>query len=578
MSTFVDYDSHGIVGFTDLVSNTVVLDDVSPLTRTPEILAGNLDLTYLPGIAHEAAHHACLDSPVGLALCSLWQSSVSLWWGQLGTEIPQQPSRDLAVAYVAHVVLQPLLEGLALFSEHDLVTGASPVISRVTQRVAALFSRGRMLSSLSFDHDVLRALAAEHDGELLFSVKHNAVLRQARSSAAWTERKLLLLSQPLKGPHRYLLGYLAVKGMYAALVPSCPEFIDPELFFVAAVRHFMHDKPLTDILLRFRENFDDREAAHLAIGMDIGDFLVRFQDLCDELYQNPKRVAQTAMESVIGPLASSANSVEAHHEFFMGLRMAGTMNIAWPRLTKHRREFRFSFQAVLIRLAQNGEAVIFDSGGSQEICRVPTVNGCRPSCWEQGESYIEREGSIEAVQLHDLNTVIVCVLSHDGLIAAFDCRSGQWNPEQLVELLDDMPSAIAVEGAMHAFAQWQSRTKDHDGVREAIDFYEKEARRAVDHLYPQLMLHRWESDSRDLAVQKFDTRGVLSVYDIADETRLAKLSVTVGLICSLEHAAGAMGLEVHELGQLASQLNETSKIACGFEPFVLTDRFIRSRI
>ena len=199
MFGFFDYDLHGFVGFTDLVSNTVVLDDIAPLTKTTEILSGNLELKFLPGIAHEAAHHACLDSSVGLALCSLWQSSFNLWWQQAGNDLPQQPARDLIVASVVNVLLQPLLEGMALFSENDLLTGSSPVISRVTQRTSPLFSRGRMLSVLSLNQDILQSLADQNNRDLLFSMGHSAVLKLARSSYEWTKRKQFLLKSVAKG-------------------------------------------------------------------------------------------------------------------------------------------------------------------------------------------------------------------------------------------------------------------------------------------------------------------------------------------------------------------------------------------
>ena len=584
ISTFVDYDSHGLVGFTDIVSNTVVLDDLSPLSRIPEILSGSLELSFLPGIAHEAAHHACFDSPVGLALSSLWQSSSSLWWEQIGTEIPQQPARDVAVALVANIVLQPLLEGIALFSEHDLFTGASPVISRVTQRVAPLFSHGRMSSLLSLDRDILRALGAENPDALYslahtaYSLAHTAVLKQARCSGEWTERKRLLLSQPLRGSNRYLLGYLAVKGMHAALVPICPELSDPELFFVAVVRHFLHDKPLTSILLRFRNRLDDPEAAYLALGEDMNDLLIRFQDLCDELYSNAGRVAQEAIESVVGPSSLNAGRPEAGDELLMALRTVGTFNIVWPRLMKHRQDFRFSFQRVSIRLAKNGEATILDSSGSQEICRVIAVDGITPSDWEEDRPYVEFEGSIEAIQLRDLNTFVVCILNHDRLVAVFDCRTGQWNSEQLVELLGDMPSAIAVEGAMYAFAEWQSKTRGQDRICETIDFYEKQAREAVDHLYPQLVCRGWEASKRERFVEAFDSRGVFSCCQAQDEGPLAELSLTAGLGCSIADAAQIMKTTGPELRQLVSKFNEAYKQVCGFEPFALTDNLIRSRV
>lgn len=277
-----------------------------------------------------------------------------------------------------------------------------------------------MLSLLSLDRDILRSLVTENR-DALFSAGHTAVLRLARSSGEWLERKRLLLSQPLKESNRYLLRYLAVKRMHAALVPICPEFVDPELFFVAVVQHFLHDKPLVDILLRFRNKLDEPEAAYVALGMDINDFLVRFQDLCDELYVNAKRVAQVATE----PSSLSGSRPEVGDQVLMGFRTVGTLNVAWPRLMKHRQKFRFSFQRVLIRLAQNGEAIILDSSGSQEICRVIAVDGCRPSRWKEHKPYMEFEGSLEAVQFRDFNTFAVCILANDGLVAVFDCRTSQ---------------------------------------------------------------------------------------------------------------------------------------------------------
>lgn len=117
-----------------------------------------------------------------------------------------------------------------------------------------------------------------------------------------------------------------------------------------------------------------------------------------------------------------------------------------------------------------------------------------------------------------------------------------------------MPSAIAVEGAMHAFAEWQSKIKDPDGVREAMDFYEKKAREAVDHLYPQLICHGWEASRRDRFVNAFDTRGVFSCYRVEDEDWLAKISLMAGLGCSIEEAAQMMEITGHELRQLVDRI------------------------
>jgi hypothetical protein len=575
-SSFIGYNSCGIVGFTDLVSNTVVLDNIFPLSRTSEILNGTVDLSFLPGIAHEAAHHLCLNSPVGFALCSLWQSSFKLWWEQIGTEGPQRPARDLAIASAANLLFQPLLEGIALFSEHDLFTGESPIISRVTQRVGALFSRGRRLLLLSGSPDVFRSLASR-GGDVLFSACHTGLLRLARSSDDWTKRKHLLLSQSLKGANRSLLGYLAVKGMFAALISACPDFADPELFFVTVVRHFMHDQALVEILGRYRNEMDDPREADLALDIDMRDLLDRFQNLFDELYANPKAIAQAVAQSAPGGSRSGNDRPMSRTEFLLELRATGTVSIAWRSLMKHRPEFRFSFQRVLIRLSRDGQATIIDDTG-QELFRVTTVEGCRPTRWEEDQSDVTFEGSIEAVQLRDLATFVVCVLGHDGLIAVFDCESGEWNLEERVKLLYDMPSAIAVEGAMHAFAEWQSRARDPNDIRAAIEDYERQANQAVERIYPQLVCRGWEANQRDRMTQAFDQRGVFSIYSEEDERRLTKLSLSAGLFSPLEFVAQVMELEKDELSRLVAHFNRTSKEACGFEPFTFTDQGILSRI
>lgn len=452
----------------------MVVPDLSPLSRRKEILEGGLDFEFMPEIAHEAAHHACLATSVGNALCSLWQSSFSLWYEQAGNRLPQQPARDLAVAYVANTLLKPLFEGLALFCEHDLTSGISPVVSNVTLRVAPLFTRGRIVKLLARDPELRRSIAAA--GRDAFSVAHTEILALARSSREWADRKRDLLSQPLGDDKRYFLGYLAVKGMYGALVPSCPDLGDPELFFVTVVKHFLNDAALTDILLRMRKSTEDPRQAYLAMNQDLADLFTRFQDLMDELYADPAKAAKRASESALQKKSPDAERQVPFSDIVAGTRTVGTFNVAWPKLLNHRQEFRFSFQSVIIRLSKDGTASVKDYHDSYEICQVTTVQACRPLKWEEGESDLPFEGSIEAVQLRNFETFVVCILSSDGLVALFDCESGQWNPEALIEQLDDMPSAIAVEGALNVFNEWNSRTKGNGDIRSAIENCEQQAR------------------------------------------------------------------------------------------------------
>ncbi|MEK6260066.1 MAG: hypothetical protein AABP62_15705 [Planctomycetota bacterium] len=570
----VDYDSDGYIGFTDVVSNAVLLDDISPLSRNRDLVEGSLDLKYLPAFVHEAAHHACYDSPVGLALASLFQSTLSLFWEQVGTKIPQQPVRDLAVGEAAKTLLQPLLEGLALFCEHDLYTGDSPVISRVTERTSRIFTRGPMQVLLR-ESGLIGLDGINRDR--FFSVGHSAVLRQARMSTEWVERKGHLLGQSLNGPERYLLGYLAVKGIYASLITRCPDLADPEVFFLIVTRHFMHDSDLRSILLRFRKRSEDPAESYLHIGQDISDFGNRFQDLFDELFADTAALAKQAIDYTLRPVPAPEDACFGADELFLGMRTVGTFNIAWPRLMKHRREFRFSFQPVVIRLTRAGEAVLLDRLTLREILRTMSVEGCRPVRWEGDKEFEEFEGSVEAVQLLDLTTV-VAILGHHGLIAVYDCESGLWNPSHVVEALDDMPSGIAIEGSMHAFAQWQTQTGDRDEVREMLAFYRRQSIDSVDLLYPQLACNGWKAPERERLMRAFAPNGVFSIYDSEEREAVAKLSLLAGLLAPVADVARNMQSRPDELKQLVTRLNGIATSACGFQPFMLNDAFIFSRV
>jgi len=481
------------------------------------------------------------------------------------------------MARVANILFQPLLEGLALFCEHDLIAGENPVISRVTQRVAPLFTKGRIQSLLKLDSNAILQLAALGGADRAFSIAHTAMLQQARRSKQWLERKTLLLGQPIGGNNRYLLGYLAVKGMHATLASVCQALVDPELFFVSVVHHFMSDQALTEILLRLRKKITDPAEAYLWIGKDTGDLFTRFQDLCDELYRNPGRIAKTAMECATSS-AELGHQPDANLQFLMGFRTVGTINIAWPRLMKHRLDFRFSFQDVIIRLAKDGEAAVCERTTGKEICRITSVHSCRPAIWESGKEYIEFEGSVEGVHLRDIRTTVVCILGHNGLIAVLDCETRKWNLPKLVEMLDDMPSAVAVEGAMHAFAEWQSRTKNCGEISEMIEHYEQQACDAVDLLYPQLACNGWVADRRRRLVDSLKDRGVLGMYEASDESTISELSLAAGIGSLVEAVTQSMGLHRDEFNELVSRLNGISESRSGFEPFIISGELIRSRL
>src|SRR6202035_2685474 len=232
LSSFTDFETAEVQDFTDPVSNAVFLEDVSPLTNAAKLRSGNLDYTYLPSFLHEATHHATFDSQVGAALASLIPSCFSLWTQQVGSDVPGLPARDLAVLRVAVTLLEPLAEGLALFVEHDLIMGPSPVMSNMSRNACLLFTKGRILELLGTNSADLSEKVARGEGPSLMSLAYTSLLKSERTRSEWVSRKSKLLEQPLAGPHRYLLGYLAVKGMYKTLSDAYRPLRDPEAFVV----------------------------------------------------------------------------------------------------------------------------------------------------------------------------------------------------------------------------------------------------------------------------------------------------------------------------------------------------------
>jgi hypothetical protein len=114
--------------------------------------------------------------------------------------------------------------------------------------------------------------------------------------------------------------------------------------------------------------------------------------------------------------------------------------------------------------------------------------------------------------------------------------------------------------------------------REVIEDYEQQAREAVQLLYPQLICNGWVAERRERLVDALKERGVLSLYEAADESRVSELSLSAGVGSLLETAAHKMGLEADALTSLVSCLNEKSKNRSGFEAFEMRGRVIRSRI
>ncbi|MGI8962795.1 MAG: hypothetical protein ACR2IV_24165 [Bryobacteraceae bacterium] len=581
LSMFTDYEPADVPGFTDMMSNAVFLADLAPLENSGKLAAGSLDLKYLSSLLHEGTHHATFDSTVGCALASLFSSCFSLWTLAIGQEAPTMPARDLIVLRTTCLLLQPIIEGMALFAEHDLVTGPSPVMSRPTQHASPLFTKGRIRELLDFSNAATAELLRSAKPEQLFSVAHTALLENYRHSEAALERKLLLLSQALDGPCRYLLGYLAVKGMYRILSQRCPPLKDPEVFLLVLIRHFFHDEELARIILRFYKTSEDPADIYLEIGQDLKDVLDRFQDLTDELYRNTAEASKAAIVPLFtdsgqrslygenGKEGGAGSTLPEDLSFLATIRTVGMINIAWPHLLKHRSDFRFSFEPVEVTVSDDRTIIIRHTDTGREYCLMTRCveNSARGTF----------PGSIEALRLRDFR-IVVCILADEGLVAVLDCETGNWNSPDLCRHLDDLPSAIGAEGAMHAFYEWQQKQADKDSVRELLADYEGQSNEAVTQLYPQLLLYRTHADERNRIMGAL-ANGIGALFaDHASRKRIAKISLLTGCGATVASVASSLGISTEAFRSEVASFNDISKRECGIDFFQLTSSEIYSMI
>lgn len=579
-SRYIDYAPSDADGFTDILSNAVVLNGLNPLDHIDEIRQGSLDLTYLPNILHECTHHATFNSPVGCALAALWASSQTNWIQQVGKSHPTLASRDLAVFQTARTLLTPLAEGLALFAEHDLICGPAPILSNVSQHAMLLFTKGRLSRLLDGLCVAPLRAAVQPQSEDVLSRTHTALLEEARRHSAWLERKAHLLSQPIDGPHRYLLGYLAVKAMYRALSKSVGELMDPEAFFLLLIRHFFHNEELAQTLANLIPDNVEPQEAYLRVGVDLQGVVERIQDLFDALYADTKEAIAHALLPLLTTSGALPLTREDPHategrlpldlDFLLGIRTVGMLNVAWPRLMKHRPEFRFSCLAVEVEVTADGIAIVRAGKESKEVLRTPAVVNADRGVYE---------GTVEAIRLRNIRTTVICVLSSHGLVAVLDCDTGKWNAPELSDHLDDLPSAIAVEGAMHAHAEQHDLVGHCGTIRDMLQGYQRQADQGALSMYLQLACPGWQAPRRQTIFELTSEKGLAGLFGDGERfLRVCQISSLVGLASNVESVAQALETNVKDFMAEIDGINAEARDAGGFPPFELHNRWLLSMI
>src|SRR5882724_11346505 len=172
--------------YTDPISNTVLITSANPLDIKEDLARGRLSPRFLSTILHETTHYSSYITPVGSSLAALLTAHTV---DRIGMIMDQEEVKGAAAAairgQIASIYLAPLLEGLALFAEFDLLPGASPVASTVSSVGIRLFCLESYISELKKGHT---GCPSDYFGKFL---------AENRVSAEFLQRKRELLKTPM---------------------------------------------------------------------------------------------------------------------------------------------------------------------------------------------------------------------------------------------------------------------------------------------------------------------------------------------------------------------------------------------
>jgi hypothetical protein len=330
------------------------------------------------------------------------------------------PARIMIQAEVLSLYFTPLLEGLALFSEFDALSGASPVASTVSSIALSIFCKASVRAAAATGNNI-----APYDSLRFYIGKH-----RAQTDAA--ERKLALLSRPLSADDGYLIGYLWVKALWRILVSRCRKLLDTDLFMSFVIDYFFGDFRLATLLFRLEDAL--RTDASLETYVSAIEYYVfgqRLNDLvenADELVWQYERYAtklrpghlSTARDDTThAPYHNYSEDVAAGIEMSLAYSSIRSMHIMWPNFAAGRHILRLFVAPADVEI---DEAGMFKAHcpGSEGLIEGSTLEVARPLSKER----VSGVGSIEALLLPQTFRVLICVFLGHELIATIDALSG----------------------------------------------------------------------------------------------------------------------------------------------------------
>ena len=236
-----DISSPSARSYVDIVSNTGLIRTLSATEDLGRLMTGRLPEVALPLFLHEGTHHWCFHSSLGVALAGLYYRGIVGFWLAANTVQPEtsadstviQPLDDILRFQAATKLLQPLMEGLALFAEFDCSVDEEKIMPLPLGVATALFSGSNKQHGSGKPHEILQA-----------------AIRRAHESPEVVQRKTSVVVNeftPSRNP--YLSGYLAVKRLWWAAARNHDAFATASTFLVFLRNYIFEDLALVSVLL-----------------------------------------------------------------------------------------------------------------------------------------------------------------------------------------------------------------------------------------------------------------------------------------------------------------------------------------
>lgn len=429
----------------DPISNAIAISAANPVyppeqpdatLRSPDtwgaaLSEGVLADELLWPIIHELTHHSCLNSAVGASMATLAVSHTSMGSSTIDEEKFSWIARDAVRHTLMEKLLRPLLEGLALFVEHDAISGAVPIASWSQQIANDLFCGGDMFAALLRGDDVLAPLKQKLE-----------TLRQNQNRISEKKR---LLRRSLEDNDGYLLGYMLVKMIWNDLVARAPIWNHSDVFQAFLTDYFFNDYYLAKMLVPL----PSEEREELVVEIEVitnylhnrlillsKSFTAFAQEFVPWLHDNsnPRPSYQSfssteQKELLLRWTIRTSRSLHWHTPDFLTTRGIARVLVA-PAKVKVDKEGRFE--------------AVFDKGFPSIL--GPAMNAGRPS---DGSEAIG-DGSVEAVILLPNNhrrsiRLLLCVLLDKDLIATFNPLTGKFNDLDANDPCDNLASYLAIE-------------------------------------------------------------------------------------------------------------------------------------